>query len=115
MVDLYEESGYADKAKATVKSLLDDMNKETKASSSDENLGHYADRELALLYVKSGDLDKALEHAMLEYKRRPKNIDVNETVAWVYYKKGEGEKGGEVPGGGMKTGSKNPNLLHRAG
>lgn len=114
MADLYEESGQGDKAKATVKSLLDDMNKEASASSSDENIGHYADRELALLYVKAGDLDKALDHAMLEYKRRPKNIDVNETVAWVYYKRGEGEKAVKYLQEALKTGSKNPNLLHRS-
>jgi tetratricopeptide (TPR) repeat protein len=114
MVDLYVESGHADKAKAIVKSLLDDMNKEAKTSAADENIGHYADRELALLYVKAGDLDKALDHAMLEYKRRPKNIDVNETVAWVYYKRGEGEKAVKYLEEALKTGSKNPNLLHRA-
>ena len=114
MVDLYEESGHADKAKAIVQSLLDEMNKETKASTADENLGHYADRELALLYVKAGDLDKALEHALLEYKRRPKNIDVNETIAWVYYKRREGEKAVKYLEEALKTGSKNPNLLHKA-
>jgi tetratricopeptide (TPR) repeat protein len=114
MVDIYVESGHADKAKTTVKSLLDDMNKEVKTSAADENIGHYADRELALLYVKAGDLDKALDHAMLEYKRRPGNIDVNETVAWVYYKRGEGEKAVKYLVEALKTGSKNPNLLHRA-
>ena len=114
MVDLYEESGHADKAKAIVQSLLDEMNKETEASTTDENLGHYADRELALLYVKAGELDKALEHAMLEYKRRPKNIDVNETIAWVYYKRREGEKAVKYLEEALKTGSKNPNLLHKA-
>ncbi|MBI3238516.1 MAG: tetratricopeptide repeat protein [Flavobacteriia bacterium] len=58
-------------------------------SNDDESVsghGHYADRELAYAYLKINNTDKALEHAMLEYNRRPKNIDVCETVAWVYYK-----------------------------
>jgi tetratricopeptide (TPR) repeat protein len=114
IVDIYQESGHADSAKATVTSLLEEMNRDTKTSAADENIGHYADRELALLYVKAGDLDKALEHAMLEYRRRPKNIDVNETVAWVYYKRGEGDKAMKYLEEALKTGSRNPNLLHRA-
>jgi hypothetical protein len=36
--------------------------------------------------------DKALEHALMEYNRRPNNIDVNETVAWVYYNLGDYNK-----------------------
>jgi hypothetical protein len=60
------------------------MKKDAQRGDEDEDLGHYPDRELALIYLKAGDLDKPLEHAMLECKRRPKNIDGNETVAWVY-------------------------------
>jgi hypothetical protein len=77
------------------------MNKEVKAIAADEITDHYDDHELALLYLKAGDLDRALEHAMHEYKCHLKNIDVNENVALVYYKRGEGE-GSEVPGGGAE-------------
>ena len=51
------------------------------ANNSDESKtahGHYADRELALLYIKSYNYDLALKHAMTEYNRRPNNIDVNQ-------------------------------------
>ena len=37
--------------------------------------------------LKIDQFEKALEHALAEYNRRPKNIDVNETVAWVYHQK----------------------------
>src|SRR5436190_1168308 len=79
-----------------------------------ENIGHYADRELAYAYLKVNENDKALEHALLEYNRRPDNIDVNETVAWVYYRKGEYDKALPYIKTALKTNSKNPVLLSRA-
>jgi predicted Zn-dependent protease len=60
-------------------------------------------------------MDKALEHALAEYNRRPKNIDVNETVAWVYYKRGNGAEALPYIEKALKTNSKNPVLLCRAG
>ena len=51
---------------------------------------------------------------MLEYNRRPENIDVNETVAWVYYNKGEHGKAMPYIKAALKTHSKNPVLLTRA-
>jgi predicted Zn-dependent protease len=52
---------------------------------------------------------------MIEYKRRPENIDVNETVAWVYYNKGSAEKAIKYIKEALKTNCKNPVLLCRAG
>ncbi|MDQ2752806.1 MAG: hypothetical protein M3R72_07265, partial [Bacteroidota bacterium] len=77
-------------------------------------MGHYADRELAYDYLKLGDKEKALEHAMLEWNRRPENIDVNETVAWVYYNRGDYGKAASYMKTALKTHSKNPVLLSRA-
>ena len=68
------------------------MNKDAKAGLTNDNIGHYADRELAYAYLKVNDNDKALTHALAEYNRRPKNIDVNETVAWVYYNQNKADK-----------------------
>jgi tetratricopeptide (TPR) repeat protein len=87
-------------------------------SNDDESVsghGHYADRELAYAYLKINNTDKALEHAMLEYNRRPKNIDVCETVAWVYYKQKNYAKANEFISKALRTGCKNPTLLCRAG
>ena len=86
-----------------------------KAEQDDENIGHYADRELAYVYLKAGNYDKALEHALAEYNRRPANIDVNETVAWVYYNERDYDKALPYMETAMKTNSKNPALLCRAG
>lgn len=81
----------------------------------DEGHGHYADKELAYAYLKTGDMDKALEHAQLEFKRRPDNIDVCEMMAWVHYRRGEYAEAGKHITKAMRTGSKNPVLLCRCG
>lgn len=77
--------------------------------------GHYSDRELALLYLKSYRYDLALQHAMTEYNRRPNNIDVNQTLAWVHYRRGEYADANKNIDVAMKTKSKNPILLFQAG
>ena len=59
-----------------------------------DSSGHYADKEMAYAYLAVDNYDKAIEHALLEYNRRPDNIDANETVAWVYYKKSDYSESG---------------------
>lgn len=115
LVDLYRQSGQNKKADEVAKTVIEDLSKDAKAGDKDETIGHYADRELAYAYLKVNNTDKALEHAMLEYNRRPENIDVNETVAWVYYNRGEYDKALPYIKTALKTNSKNPVLLSRAG
>ena len=115
LVDVYQLTGQKDKAEATSKIVIDEMNKNATGAAADENIGHYADRELAYAYLKTGDYDKALDHALAEYNRRPKNIDANETLAWVYYQKGDFAKALPYIDVALKTNSKNPILLCRAG
>ena len=64
---------------------------------------------------KINELDKALEHAEIEYKRRPDNIDVCETLAWVHYKRGEFSQANKLINTAMRTHSSNAVLLCRAG
>lgn len=115
MVDVYLLKGDKEKAAALSKITIDDMNQNAKSAAADESLGHYADRELAYAYLRINDYDKALEHALAEYNRRPKNIDVNETLAWVYYEKGDNAKAVPYINTALKTNSVNPILLCRAG
>ena len=115
LVDVYQLTGQKEKAAATAKMVIDDMNKNAVSAATDESIGHYADRELAYAYLKINNYDKALEHALAEYNRRPKNIDVNETLAWVYYQKGDYAKALPYINEALKTHSKNPVLLCRAG
>lgn len=114
LVDIYRQAGKTAKADETAKAVIDDLQKNAQAGDKDANIGHYADRELAYAYLKIGDKEKALEHAMMEYNRRPDNIDVNETVAWVYYSRGEYDKAMPYIKVALKTHSKNPVLLSRA-
>jgi tetratricopeptide (TPR) repeat protein len=115
LVDVYQLTGQKDKAAAISKIVIDEMNKNAASAASDENIGHYADRELAYAYLKINEVDKALDHALAEYNRRPKNIDANETLAWVYYQKGAYAKAIPYMRVALKTNSKNPVLLCRAG
>jgi tetratricopeptide (TPR) repeat protein len=114
LVEAYKLSGQTEKADALSKLVIETMSKDAQSGKNDENIGHYADRELAYAYLKINDYDKALEHALLEYNRRPENIDVNETVAWVYYCKGEYAKALPYLKVALKTNSKNPTLLSHA-
>ncbi len=112
--DAYEMAGQKDKADEIIKNSIEDMLQKAKAGNDDQAMGHYADKEMAYAYLKINEKDKALEHALLEYNRRPENIDVNEAVAWVYYNKGEYAKALPYIKTALKTKSKNPVLLNRA-
>ena len=113
--DVYNLSGQKNKADALMQQAIDSMNVQAQSGNNNENIGHYVDKELAYAYLKVNDYDKALEHALLEYNRRPNNIDVNEAVAWVYYCKGDYAKALPYIKTALKTNSKNPVLLCHAG
>jgi tetratricopeptide (TPR) repeat protein len=115
LADAYELSGQKNKAEEINKFIIDGLRKDSKNADDDENIGHYSDRELAYAYLKIKDYNKALEHALLEYNRRPDNIDVNETVAWVYYHMGDYANASKYITVALKTKCKNPVLLCKAG
>ena len=115
LAEVYRLAGDNKKSEETAKKVIELLSENAQAGNDDESIGHYADRELAYAYLKVNEKDKALEHAMLEYNRRPANIDVNETVAWVYYNRGEYAKALPYIKAALKTNSKNPVLLSRAG
>ena len=86
------------------------------AATESQNIhGHYADRELALIYLKKGDTELALKHALLEYNRRPNNIDVNQMLAGVHYQRKEFSEADKFINVSLRTHSKNPVLLYEAG
>ena len=114
LADAYKLAGKIKESEKLSAAIIDELSKNAQAGNKDENIGHYADRELAYAYLKINDKNKALEHAMMEYNRRPDNIDVNETVAWVYYNRGEIDKALPYIKAALKTHSKNPVLLNRA-
>ena len=115
LAEVYRLSNQNDKADKLYKNILDKMIAASKNTNNSDSIGHYADREIAYACLGVKDYDKALDHAMLEYNRRPDNIDVNETVAWIYYCKKDFKKGLPYINVALKTNCKNPVLLCRAG
>lgn len=114
LTDLYKLNNEHEKASEASKTVITMLG----AGSADENTsthGHYADRELAYAYLKLNDIENAMKHAQLEYERRPDNIDVCETMAWVNYKAGIYSEANKFINDALRTNSRNPVLLSRAG
>ena len=108
MAEIYDLQGQSEKAKtkyAEVVKMLDD----------DARSGHSVDLELCKLYTKTGQLDSALVYGQKEYEKRPKNIDVNHALAWVYFKKNDLKNAQQHMEVALRTGSKDPELLQQAG
>lgn len=106
--DIYALQGETEKAKAEYAKVLA-MLKE------DETSGHLVSLEMCRIYTKTGEYQLAIEEAMKEFKERPDNIDVNQALAWASYKNKENEKALQYLNTALKTGSKDPELLERAG
>ncbi len=107
-----DKAGQKAQANALNKKVIEEM---TRNSASDDlNTGHYSDKELAYAYLQMNNYDKALSHALAEYNRRPANIDVNETLGWVYYKRNDFVNAKIYIDKSMITKSKNPGLLCKA-
>lgn len=115
LAQLYKLTGQIKKSDSLSLLVVNKMSKDASDAGSNENIGHYVDRELAYAFLSVNDNDKALQHALAEYNRRPENIDVNEAVAWVYYKMNNFEKAISYIDVALRTDSKNPTLLCHAG
>ena len=109
------------KAEDAAKKVIDQLGGNLNASPNNKNNdasslhGHYSDKEIAEAYLKLNDFPKAFVHAQAEYERRPDNIDINELMAWTFYKKGEPEKALNYIEKALLTGSQNAALLWKAG
>ncbi|MES2690214.1 MAG: tetratricopeptide repeat protein [Bacteroidota bacterium] len=106
--DVYAAQGQPEKAKQMYTEVIGMLNEDAAS-------GHYADMELAKAYLHTGNMDKALEHATIEYKRRPENIDANSTMGWVLYQKGEYAKAKEHMQKAVRMNTQNAELLCKAG
>jgi len=115
LVEVYELNGELSRAASMANEIIVEMTRASENAAKDNTAGHYADREMANAYLAINDYDKALEHALLEYNRRPGNIDANETVAWVYYNKKNYTEAESYIRTALKTNCKNPSLLCHAG
>lgn len=115
LVDVYKLAGDEKQSSSIANAIIDEMETAAKAMVKGDSSGHYADREMAYAYLAINSYDKALEHALLEYNRRPNNIDANETVAWACYCKGDYAKAESYIKTSLQTNCKNPTLLCHTG
>ena len=114
LTDLYRLDNQTAKAEKNALEVIEMLGPNI-GNESETSHGHYADKELAYAYLKIKDNAKALEHATIEYQRRPNNIDVAECMAWVEYKNDHYKEANKLIDVALKTKSKNPILLCRAG
>ena len=112
LAEVYLLNGQKEKAKDLIDAVINKLNEA--ANSGEASASHHVDKELAYVYLLKKDEDKAVEHALAEYRRRPDNIDVNEAVAWAYCNR-DAAKGLPYLIKALRTGSKNPTLLCHAG
>ncbi len=115
LIDVYRLNNQPDKADECARITADALLADNITANKDKDMGHYSDRELADLYLKMGKMDKALEHARIEYDRRPQNMDATETLAWVLYKKGQAAEAAPLMATTLRTNSQNPERLVKAG
>jgi tetratricopeptide (TPR) repeat protein len=115
LIELYLATGDKAKAESLSKDVIKNLQENSNVNDKNGDAGHYSDKELAYVYLMMNDNDNALKHAKLEYDRRPDNIDVNELMAWVHYKRGEYADAVPFADKSLRTGSKNPELVCRAG
>jgi tetratricopeptide (TPR) repeat protein len=111
IAEIYQLNGDTEKAKEMGKNILAYMQR----YASGKKEGQNEDHELAHAYMGVGDYEKALEFALAECRRRPGNIEVNETAAIVYYEKGDFANALYYIEKALKTNCSNPGLLCHAG
>jgi tetratricopeptide (TPR) repeat protein len=107
MAEIYDLQGNHERA-------LDKYEEVAQMLDLDAKSGHAVDLELCKLYTKAGKMDLALKHGLIEYKKRPRNIDVNHAMAVVAFKSNDFKKAKEYISVAMSTGSKDPELLNDA-
>jgi tetratricopeptide (TPR) repeat protein len=107
IAEIYNLTGESQKAKEMAAAILAHM--KTISKSGNEDL------EMAHAYIGMEDYTNAMGFVMKEYKRRPANIEVNETIAIIYYRKGDYSNALKYIDAALKTNCKNPELLCYAG
>ncbi|NRB50463.1 MAG: tetratricopeptide repeat protein [Saprospiraceae bacterium] len=80
--------------------------------AEDQEAGHVMDLELSHLHAELlGDYETALEYAQKVYERRPDNIDINQTLAYIYHKQNRPALAAPHLQRAARTNSQHPELL----
>ena len=115
LIDLYRLNGQTAKADECARITIDALLSDNISAAKDKSLGHYSDMELANLYLKTNQFEKALQHAKAEQQRRPNNIDAAETLAKVLFKMGKSAEAAPLIETALRTNSQKPERLVLAG
>ncbi|GAA4401705.1 hypothetical protein GCM10023187_16130 [Nibrella viscosa] len=108
MADIYALQGQTEKARTKYAEVV-------KMLEEDAKSGHAVDLELCKLFTKSGQWELAQAYGLKEYQKRPKNIDVNQALAWVYFNQKNFQKARQHMQVALRTGNKDPERLQQAG
>ncbi len=102
-------------AMGDTKKAMDKYAEVQKLLVADANSGHHSvSLELSRSFIKTNQWDSAKKYAMIEYAIRPKNIDVNNELAWIAYNQNDYTNAKTYLKTALSTNSKNPELLQRA-
>lgn len=115
LIDLYRLNGQTEKADECARITIDALLSDNISAAKDKSMGHYSDMELANLYLKTNQFEKALQHAKSEHQRRPNNIDAAETLAKVLFKMGKASEAAPLMETSLRTNSQKPERLVLAG
>lgn len=113
--ELYTLTNDKEKAGVEYQKALDILINHKHPTSEENGVGHNVDRELALVYLSMNENEQALNSAIIEYEHRPENIDVNEVLAWTYYKTNDNKRSLSHLLKALKTKSNNAELWYKAG
>lgn len=101
---LYKETGRTEEFKTTMEELWVMLQEDTDS-------GHNMTLEYANLKHELAEAhQEALEYALIEYNKRPENIDVNQTLATIYHSLGDTNKANEHLQKALKTNARYPEL-----
>lgn len=78
--------------------------------AEDAKSGHFTELELANTYYVLGEYKNAEKFATIEYKRRPKNIDVNLCMAKIKFKQNKVQEAKNYLSIALRTGKMNPEI-----
>jgi tetratricopeptide (TPR) repeat protein len=107
MIEVFDCMGESDEKEKLANEILEKIKVINRS-------GQNEDHEMAHAYMGVGDYGNALRYALLEYDRRPNNIEMNETVARVYAMRGEFSKALPYIEVALRTNCKKPELVSLA-
>ena len=113
--ELYMMKGDKDKANEVAGDVLKLLQENEKEQANGVIAKHNGSREMALAYLNTNNYDKALEYATTDYNMRPNNIDANNLMAWINYKKGDYKTAGKYNNIVFQTKIKNADMMYKAG